>query len=106
MTRARRVLRVTVPQRYYRPPTGSYDAHGYTKLTRFLDAAIVDNVEVSREHLQQPRASPVQSRVLPQRAGLSALYRVPFDRAANGPTDLYAGRPLTVTFKARKKRRR
>ena len=40
MTRARDVLEVYFPLRYYHRPRGQGDAHGYAQLTRFLPAAV------------------------------------------------------------------
>lgn len=40
MTRARDVLEVYFPLRYYRRPRGQSDAHGYAQLTRFLPDAV------------------------------------------------------------------
>ena len=40
MTRARDVLEVYFPLRYYRRPRGQGDAHGYAQLTRFLPPAV------------------------------------------------------------------
>jgi DNA helicase-2/ATP-dependent DNA helicase PcrA len=48
MTRARRVLRVMVPQRYYHRPSGRDDAHGYAKLTRFLDPGTLEHFDAVR----------------------------------------------------------
>ena len=40
LTRARDILEVYFPLRYYRRPRGSGDAHGYAQLTRFLPPAV------------------------------------------------------------------
>ena len=40
MTRARDVLEVYFPLRYYRRPRGQSDTHGYAQLTRFLSDAV------------------------------------------------------------------
>jgi DNA helicase-2/ATP-dependent DNA helicase PcrA len=41
LTRARDVLTITYPQRYYRRPRGRDDAHGYALVSRFLQPAAV-----------------------------------------------------------------
>jgi DNA helicase-2/ATP-dependent DNA helicase PcrA len=47
LTRARRSLRVYVPQRYYHRPNGTGDAHGYGKISRFLDRDVQSLFEVA-----------------------------------------------------------
>ena len=47
LTRARRSLRVYVPQRYYHRPGGTGDAHGYGKISRFLDREVQSLFEVA-----------------------------------------------------------
>jgi DNA helicase-2/ATP-dependent DNA helicase PcrA len=48
LTRARRRLHLYVPVRYYHRPSGSDDAHGYGKASRFLTPAVQELCSVTR----------------------------------------------------------
>lgn len=51
MTRARDMLRVYFPLRYYRRPRGLEDAHSYAQLTRFLPEQVQSLFDRRTEHL-------------------------------------------------------
>jgi len=50
MTRAREMLHVYFPLRYYRRPRGLEDGHSYAQLTRFLPRHIQDLFDRRTEH--------------------------------------------------------
>ena len=62
MTRARRQLHLYVPVRYYHRRTGTDDAHGYGKPSRFLTEEVQRRCDVIRpseqpSHLDPPTAT-------------------------------------------------
>jgi len=58
MTRAREMLHVYFPLRYYRRPRGLEDGHGYTQLTRFLPRSIQDLFDRRAEHVADDEDVP------------------------------------------------
>jgi DNA helicase II / ATP-dependent DNA helicase PcrA len=59
MTRAREMLHVYFPLRYYRRPRGLEDMHSYAQLTRFLPQKVQDLCERRSEYLaSEEEASP------------------------------------------------
>jgi DNA helicase-2/ATP-dependent DNA helicase PcrA len=74
MTRARRVLRITAPQRYYHRPKGRDDAHGYTKVTRFFEPSTLEHLDVVRR-ADPPTPLPAPAVGNAVAAQLDALWR-------------------------------
>lgn len=64
LTRARRQLHLYVPVRYYHRPSGSDDAHGYGKPSRFLTNEVQKRCDVIRasEQLSHQDASTATTR--------------------------------------------
>ena len=59
MTRAREMLHVYFPLRYYRRPRGLEDTHSYAQLTRFLPQEVQDLFDRRTEYLAgEEEASP------------------------------------------------
>jgi ATP-dependent DNA helicase UvrD/PcrA len=58
MTRAREMLHVYFPLRYYRRPRGLEDGHSYAQLTRFLPREVQDLFEKTAEHLAAGEDGP------------------------------------------------
>jgi len=80
MTRARDVLHVYFPLRYYHRPRGLEDGHNYAQLTRFLPRAIQDLFDRRTEYLAtEADADPSPTAVVGSTAGvdefLSALWK-------------------------------
>ncbi len=78
LTRARRVLRMSAPDRYYHRPNGRDDAYGYTKLSRFLDAAVLEHADTIRSAEPDPLAPAALGASPPSRRveiDLDALWR-------------------------------
>ncbi len=78
MTRAREMLHVYFPLRYYRRPRGLEDGHGYTQLTRFLPPSIQDLFDRRAEYVADDEDVP-SSTALGSASGvdefLSALWK-------------------------------
>jgi DNA helicase-2/ATP-dependent DNA helicase PcrA len=74
MTGARRVLRITAPQRYYHRPKGRDDAHGYTKVTRFFEPSTLEHLDVVRR-ADPPTPLPAPAVGNAVAAQLDALWR-------------------------------
>jgi DNA helicase-2/ATP-dependent DNA helicase PcrA len=66
LTRARRSLHVYVPVQFFHHPSGSDDAHGLGKLSRFLDDDVQALCEVVRPHDSEPvlAGAEIHERVL------------------------------------------
>jgi DNA helicase-2/ATP-dependent DNA helicase PcrA len=58
MTRAREMLHVYFPLRYYRRPRGLEDGHSYAQLTRFLPKQVQDLFQKTTEHLAADEDGP------------------------------------------------
>ncbi|MBV8951187.1 MAG: ATP-dependent helicase [Actinobacteria bacterium] len=75
MTRARRVLRLSAPGRYYHRPNGRDDAYGYTKLSRFLDRAVLDHLDSVRRFEAEPTPDPARAPAGRVQLDLERLWR-------------------------------
>lgn len=75
MTRARRELHLYVPVRYYHRPTGSDDAHGYGKPSRFLTEAVQRTCELIRPADELERLGRVNGQPRKISVSVDGLFR-------------------------------
>jgi DNA helicase-2/ATP-dependent DNA helicase PcrA len=78
LTRARDMLYVYFPLRYYRRPRGLDDAHSYAQVTRFLPPEVRTLFEQRATYVEEelePAATPMSGRVEGVEAYLSRLWR-------------------------------